>query len=195
MDVDMHPCTIACSGNMSLMEDVEHSDVRSFDLGPRSPWIWLTTGVTLLGVAETVAVAALVHALLPAWIGYLIDALIVVPTLCLLVAIASALGGRITVDSTHLRLRFGLLGGTQVLRADINHAERFVPSSLRPVGLGLDVPSGSAQATVSRGGQAPFVRVLLDRPTEVRLALWRRESARELVMSTGAPDQLIAALG
>jgi hypothetical protein len=181
---------------MSAMEDVEQSvpDVRTFDLGPRSAWAWLTAGITMLGVAESVALAALVHALLPAWVGYLIDALIVVPTLGLLVVIASALGGRITVDDTSLQLQFGLLGGAQVPRADINRAERFVPPSIQPIGLGIDVPSGSGQATVSRGGQVAFVRVLLNRPTEVRHALWRKESANELVMGTGAADQLIAAL-
>jgi hypothetical protein len=178
------------------MEDAEQSvpDLSTFDLGPRAAWAWLTAGVTLLGVAETVALAAVVHALLPERIGYLVDALIVVPTLGLLVAIASALGGRITVDADQLQLHFGLLGGTQVSRADISSAERFVPPVIRPVGLGIDVPSGSGQATVSRGGQVLFVRILLDRPADVRVALWRRERANELVMSTGSPDQLIAAL-
>jgi hypothetical protein len=169
-------------------------DVRIFDLGPRSAWAWLTAGITLLGVAESVALASLIHALLPDGIGFLVDLLIIVPTVVVLVAIASALGGRITVDAEHLRLQFGLLGGTRVPRTDINRAERFVPPSIRPVGLGIDVPSGSGQATVSRGGQVLFVRVLLDRPVSVRTALWRRENANELVMGTGSPDQLIAAL-
>ena len=192
----MHPCTIGRSGNMSPMEDAEQSvpDVHTFDLGPRSAWAWLTAGVTLLGVAESVALAAIVHALLPNLIGYLIDVLIVVPTLGLLVAIGCALAGRITVDAEQLRLQFGRLGGTRVARADINSAERFVPAAIRPIGLGIDVPSGTQQATVFRGGQALFVRVLLDRPVEVRIMLWRRASANELVMGTGSPDQLIAAL-
>lgn len=168
--------------------------MRTFDLGPRTAWAWLTVGVALLGVAEGVALAALAHAVLPEPIGYVIDVLIIVPTLGLLVVIASVLVGRITVDAEQLRLQFGLLGGTQVPRAAINRAERFVPPAIRPIGLGIDVPSGSRQATVSRGGQALFVRVLLDRPVEVRIALWRRESASEIVMGTGSPDQLIAAL-
>jgi hypothetical protein len=178
------------------MEDAEQPvpAACTFDLGPRSAWAWLTAGVTLLGLAESVALAALVHGLLPNRIGYLIDALIVVPTLGLLVAIGSALAGRIIVDAEQLRLQFGLLGGTRVLRADISSAERFVPAAIRPIGLGIDVPSGSQQATVFRGGQALFVRVLLDRPVEVRLALWRRASANELVMGTSSPDQVIAAL-
>lgn len=178
------------------MKDAEQlvSDVHTFDLGPRSSWAWLTAGVTLLGIAESVALAALVHAVLPEWIGYLIDLLVVVPTVGLLIAIASGLSGRITVDAEQLQLHFGLLGGTRVARADISSAERFVPPLIRPVGLGIDVPSGSRQATVTRGGQALFVRVRLDRPTQVRVALWRRESANELVMSTASPDQLIAAL-
>jgi hypothetical protein len=178
------------------MEDAEQSvpAMHTFDLGPRSAWAWLTAGVTLLGVAETVALAAVIHALLPERIGYLVDVLIVTPVLILLVAIASALFGRITVDADQLQLHFGLLGGTRVSRADITSAEPFVPPVIRPVGLGIDVPSGSGQATVSRGGQAPFVRILLDRPTQVRVALWRRENANELVMATGSPEQLIAAL-
>jgi len=192
----MHPCTIGRSGNMSPMEDVEQSvpDLRIFDLGPRAAWAWLTAGITMLGLAECVALAALVHAVLPDRIGYLIDALIVVPTVGLLIAIASALGGRITVDAEYLRVQFGLLGGAEVAKANINRAERFVPALIRPIGLGIDVPAGSRQATVSRGGQVLFVRVLLERPVEVRIAGWRRESANELVMGTGSPDQLIAAL-
>lgn len=192
----MHPCTGDSSGNMSPMQAADQSvpDVGTFDLGPRAAWAWLTVGVTMLGIAETVALAALVHALLPEPAGYLVDALIIVPTLGLLVAIASALGARITVDSERLRLQFGLLGGTEVPRADISSAEHFVPPAIRPIGLGIDVPSGSGQATAFRGGQVLFVRVLLDRPVEVRIALFRRESANELVMGTGTPDQLIAAL-
>lgn len=181
---------------MVAMEDAEQSvpDVHTFDLGPRAAWAWLTAGVTLLGLAESVALAALVHALLPEPVGYLVDALIVGPTLGLLAAIGSGLGGRITVDPELLRLQFGLLGGAEVPRADITSVEHFVPPAIRPVGLGIDVPSGSRQATVSRGGPSPFVRIRLDRPVEVRVALWRRESANELVMGTGSPDQLIAAL-
>jgi hypothetical protein len=181
---------------MCSMADGEHSvpDVRSFDLGPRSAWAWLTTGVTALGVAEMVALVAVVHALLPGPLGYLVDVLIIVPTVAVLIAIASALTGRITVDAEHLRLQFGLLGGALVPRADIDRAEPFTPPAIRPIGLGIDVPAGSRQATVSRGGQVLFVRVLLKRPVQVRIALWRRAGANELVMGTGSPDQLIAAL-
>jgi hypothetical protein len=181
---------------MVAMEESEQSvpDVHTFDLGPRASWAWLTAGVTLLGLAESVAFAAFVHALLPGPAGYLVDLLIVVPTLGLLTVVGSALRSRITVDPEHLRLQFGLLGAAAVPRADITGVERFEPSAIRPVGLGIDVPSGSQQATVSRGGPASFVRVRLARPVEVRIALWRRESANELVMGTGCPDQLIAAL-
>jgi hypothetical protein len=181
---------------MSVMDGPAHSvpDLRTFDLGPRSAWAWLTVGVTLLGIAESVALAALVHALLPSPIEYLVDLVFVVPTLGLLIAIASALGGGITVDAEYLRLRFGLLGGARVPRADISRAEPFVPSVIRPVGLGIDVPAGSRQATVFRGGQVRFVRVFLDRPVEVRIALRRREKASELVVGTGSADQLISAL-
>jgi len=168
--------------------------MRTFDLGPRSAWVWLTAGVSLLGVAEALALAAIVHALLPQDLGYLVDLLIVLPTLAVLVVIASGLLGRITVDAEQLRLHFGLLGGTRVARADIAGAERFVPSVIRPVGLGIDVPAGSQQATVFRGGHVPFVRILLDRPADVRIAPWRRANVNELVMATDAPEQLIAAL-
>jgi hypothetical protein len=182
--------------DISPMEDAGHvlPAVRTFDLGPRSAWAWLTAGICLLALAESVAFAAIVHALLPLRIGYAIDVLIGVPTLCLLVAIASVLCGRITVDPETLWLRFGLLGGARVPRADINSAERYVPAAIRPVGLGIDVPAGSHQATASRGGQVEFVRLLLAHPVQVRVAPWRTETASELLMGTGSPDQLIAAL-
>jgi hypothetical protein len=196
MDVDMYPWTGMCSGSMSSMDDVQPpvGEVRTFDLGPRPAWAWLTTGVALLGVAEIVALSALVHALLPGLFACMIDVLITVPTVALLVAIASALTGRITVDSDHLLLRFGLLGSARVPRADIARAERFIPSTTRPIGLGIGVPAGSRQVTATLGGQAVFVRVLLARPVEMRIAFWRRADANELVMGTGSPDQLIAAL-
>jgi hypothetical protein len=196
MDVDMYPCTGQRSGNIVSMDDVQPPDreVRTFNLGPRPAWAWLTAGVTLLGIAEIVALSALVHALLPALVACSIDALIAVPTLALLVAIASALTGRITVDDDHLQLRVGLLGGAQVSRADIVRVERFVPSTIRPIGLGVGAPAGARQVTATLGGQAVFVRILLVRPVEMRIACWRRADADELVMGTGSPDQLIAAL-
>jgi hypothetical protein len=166
----------------------------SFDLGPRRAWAWLTVGVTLLAAAESVALAAICDALLPEPAACLVDLVIVLPTLGVVLAIASALGGRVTVDADQFRLRFGLLGGVRVPRADIIRAERFVPAVIRPIALGIDIPIGSRQATVSRGGQVRYVRVLLDRPACVRTVLWRRAPASELVVGTGAPDQLVAAL-
>jgi hypothetical protein len=178
------------------MDDIHPpaAEVRTFSLGPRPAWAWLTTGVGLLGAAEIVAVSALVHALLPGLAACAIDVLITVPTIALLVAIASALTGRITVDADHLRLRVGLLGGARVRRADITRAERFIPTTTRPIGLGVAVPAGSRQVTATLGGQAVFVRVLLEQPVQMRIALWRRADADELVMGTDTPDQLIAAL-
>ena len=197
MDADRYPGIGVRSGTMTAMEDAAQSvpPVEVFDLGPRVAWAWLTAGFGLLGIAESVALAALVHAVLPGPVGYLVDVLVIVPTFGLLIAIASGLGGRITVDAERLRLQFGLLGGAEVSKADIAGAERYEPPAIRPIGLGINVPSGSRQATASRGGQVLFVRVLLERPIQVRVALWRRESADELVMGTGSPDQLIAALG
>ena len=174
------------------MDDVP--DRRAFDLGPRAAWAWLTAGVTLLGAAEVIGISAVVHAVLPAPIGCVVDALITVPTVILLLAVASALTGRVVVDPEHLRLRFGLLGGALVPRAQINRAERFVPSSINPVGLGLAVPHGSRQVTVTLGGRVDFVRVLLDQPVAVRTALFHRAGADEFVISTGSPEALIAAL-
>jgi hypothetical protein len=196
INLDMYLCTGTDSATISAMDDVQPPprEVRTFTLGPRPAWAWLTTGVSLLGIAEIVAVSALVHALLPVLIACAIDVLITVPTFALLVAIASALTGRITVDADHLRLRFGLLGGARVARADITRAERFVPSVTHPIGLGIGAPAGSGQVTATLGGQARFVRVLLERPVEMRVACWRRANANELVVGTGAPDQLIAAL-
>jgi len=181
---------------MSVMDDAAPtaSSLRVFDLGPRTSWAWLTAGIALLGAAEVVAIAALAHAVLPGWIAAAIDALVGIPTVVLLVAFGSAMTGRITVDAEHLVLRFGLLGGARLPRAEIRRAERFASPAIRPVGLGIGVPSGSRQATATLGGPVVFVRVLLDRPVEVRLALFRRAKADEFVMGTGSPEQLIAAL-
>jgi hypothetical protein len=180
---------------MSRMDHTRSaSDLLTFDLGPRRAWVWLTLGVALLAVAESVGLAAIVHALLPALLAWVVDALIVLPTVGFVIVIGSALTGRVIVDADQLVLRFGLLGGARVPRADIARVERFVPALIRPIGLGIDLPFGSRQATVTRGGQVPYVRVLLERPTNVRTALWRRAFASELVMSTRSPDQLIAAL-
>lgn len=174
--------------------NAEQHPVSTFDLGPRRAWAWLTVGVTFVGVAEVIGMAAILHAVLPLPVALLIDVLVAVPTFGLLVTIASALRGRITVDPEFLRLEFGLLGGAEVPRSQIHHAETYVPPAISPVGLGIDVPVGSLKATASRGGHPRFVRVHLDRPIEVRTALWRRARASELVMGTGEPDQLIAAL-
>jgi hypothetical protein len=174
------------------MDDVP--DRRAFDLGPPASWAWLTAGVTLLGAAEVIGIAALVHAVLPASTGCLVDAVIAVPTVVLLMAVASALTGRITVDPEQFRLRFGLLGGAVVPRSQISRAERFVPSTINPIGLGLSVPHGSRQVTVTLGGRAVFVRILLDRPVLVRTALFRRAGADEFVIATSSPEALIAAL-
>jgi hypothetical protein len=180
---------------MSRMDRIRSAaDPLTFDLGPRRAWVWLTMGVALLTVAEFVALAAMVHALVPEPAGWVIDALIMIPTLVIVIAIGSALTGRVTVDADQLDLRFGLLGGARVPRADIARVERFVPAVIRPIGLGIAIPLGSRQATVTRGGEACYVRVLLDRPINVRTALWHQGSANELVMSTRTPDQLIAAL-
>jgi hypothetical protein len=151
-------------------------------------------GVALLTMAESVALAAIVHSLVPEAAACTIDALIMVPTVGIVIAIGSALTGRVTVDAEHLRLRFGLLGGALVPRAQIHRVERFAPALIRPIGLGIDIPLGCRQATVTRGGEATYVRVMLNRPIDVRTALWHRASADELVMSTRSPDQLIAAL-
>ena len=181
---------------MSAMDQARESEAKpiSFDLGPRRAWAWLTLGVSLLAAAESVALAAICSALLPEPAAGIVDLVIVVPTVAVVLAIGSALGGRITVDADQFRLRFGLLGGVRVPRADIVGVERFVPAVIRPIGLGIDVPIGSRQATVSRGGQVRYVRVLLGRPALVRTTLWRRAPADELVVGTGAPDQLVAAL-
>jgi hypothetical protein len=180
---------------MSKVEQAPGSGTKlSFDLGPRRAWAWLTLGVTLLAAAESLALAAICSALLPEPAACIVDLVIVGPAVAVVLAIASALGGRVTVDAEQFRLRFGLLGGIRVPRADIIRVERFVPTVIRPIGLGIDIPAGSRQATVSRGGQVRYVRVLLQRPTVVRTALWRRAPAEELVVGTGAVDQLVAAL-
>ena len=169
--------------------------VCTFDLGPRQAWAWLTAGVTLLGSAEAIGLAALFHAVLPPPLAVTLDLAVGVPTAALLVAVASGLAGRITVDADELRLRFGLLGAARVPRGDIDRAERFTPSAVRPLGLGIDVPAGSEQATASRGGSdVVYVRVVLGRPVVVRFAFWRRAGANELVMGTSRPERLIAAL-
>jgi hypothetical protein len=170
------------------------ADQLSFDLGPRRAWLWLSVGVAMLAAAESVGLAALTALLLPDPAACIVDLLLVLPTLGLVIAIASVLTGRVTVDAEQFRLRFGLLGGVRVPRADIVLAERFVPALIRPIGLGIVVPSGSRQATAWRGGQVPYVRVMLGRPILVRTALWRRSPVVELVMGTRSPDQLLAAL-
>jgi hypothetical protein len=180
---------------MSRMDHIRSApDPLTFDLGPRRAWVWLTVGLTLLTVAECVGLAAIVHSLVPTPAGWLIDALIMIPTVGGVIAVGSALTGRVMVDCDQFQLRFGLLGGACVPRADIARVERFVPALIRPIGIGLVIPLGCRQATVTRGGQAAYVRVLFDRPIDVRTALWRKGYANELVMSTRTPDQLIAAL-
>ena len=193
-----HGLSPKMGGKVTNMSPMDHGrsavDPLTFDLGPRRAWVWLTVGIALLTIAESVALAALVSSLVPATVAGLIDVLVMIPTLCVVVAIGSALTGRVTVDSDQLQLRFGLLGGARVPRADIARAERFVPALIRPIGLGIAIPIGSQQATVTRGGQAPYVRLRLHRPINVRTVLWRRGRVNELVMSTRNPDQLIAAL-
>jgi hypothetical protein len=184
------------SGNINGMDEPGHSaGPQVFDLGPRLAWSWLTVGVSMLAVAEAVALAAITYALLPEALSFAVDAVVLIPTLAALIAVASALFGRIVVDSQQFRLYFGLLGGAAVARADIVRAERFMPMVIRPIGLGLGLPFGSGRLTVTRGGEVPYVRVLLGRPVEIRLSLGRRAQANELVVGTGMPDQLIAALG
>jgi hypothetical protein len=168
---------------------------RTFDLGPREAWCWLTLGVGLLGAAETIGLAAIFHAVLPRPGACVLDLVVAVPTLGLQAAVASGLLGRIRVDAEYLTLRFGLLGGALVPRGEITRAEPFVQAALSPVGLGIDVRAGSRQATVSRGGSPVlYVRVFLDHPVPVRFSIWRRAAVDELVMSTGEPERLIAAL-
>jgi hypothetical protein len=177
--------------------DAEESSVSTacvFDLGPRSAWCWLTVGVGLLGAAEAIGLAAIFHAVLPRPVAGVFDLMVGIPTVGLLIAVASALTGRMMLDADHLRLRFGLIGSAIVPRGDISGVEVFAPAAVRPIGLGIDVPEGSQQATVSRGGRVPYVRILLDRPVEVRFSLWRRAEANELVVGTTAVDRLIAAL-
>jgi hypothetical protein len=178
------------------MDEPGHSDAAPlvFDLGPRWAWGWLTLGVSLLTASEAIAAAAITDLILPAPLAIALNTVVLVPTVLILMAIASALSGRIVLDSQYLRLHFGLLGGAQVLRADIVHAERLMPLVIAPIGLGIDIPLGSSRLTVTRGGQVPYVRVFLGRPVEVRRALWRRGSANELVMGTKVPEKLIAAL-
>jgi hypothetical protein len=166
----------------------------SFDLGSRRAWFWLSLGVALVTVAESVALAAILSALLPDPLAVVLVAVIVLPMAALVIAIASALTGRITVDADQVRLRFGMLGGALMQRADIVRVERFRPAVVRPIGLGIDIPTGTRQATVSLGGPVRYVRVVLREPIMVRTALWRRSEANELVLGTGTPDQLVAAL-
>ena len=116
------------------------------------------------------------------------------PTVAVMITIASALTGRITLDPEQFRLRFGLLGGIRVPRADIVQAERFAPAQNRPIGLGISVSSGSGQVTVWRGGPVRYVRITLSRPAVVRTAVFRRSPVRELVMGTDSSDELVAAL-
>jgi hypothetical protein len=170
------------------------ADELSFDLGPRRAWLWLSFGVTMLSVAESVGVVAITDALLPGLAAAVVVLLLVLPMVVIVISIASALTGRVTVDAEQLRLRFGLLGGVRVPRADIVLAERFVPTLIQPIGLGIVVPPGSTQATAWRGGPVPYVRVKLGRPILVRTTLWRRSPAVELVVGTKSPDQLVAAL-
>jgi hypothetical protein len=170
-------------------------EVQVFDLGPRHAWFCLTVGVTLICFMEAVGVAALVFAVLPAAPATVVTGLLLVPTGVLLIVLTSALTGRIIVDAGSLTVRFGLLGGTAVPRAQINRAERYDPSTiLSPIGLGLDVPFGSGRATATRGGPASFVRVTLRAPARVRLTVWRYAAASELVLSTSRPDELVDSL-
>lgn len=182
---------------MSPMNAEEHSvpQAHTFDLGPRRSWAWLTAGVTALAAAEIIGLAAIAHAVLPGPVAWAVDLAVLLPSILVLVAVGSVFTGRITVDAEHLRVHFGLLGGAVVARADIDRAELFVPTAVRPVGLGIEVPAGSHQVTVSRGGTVEFVRVLLDRPVEVRTALRRLAGVNELVLGTSEPHRLIAALG
>ncbi len=181
---------------MSAMDEAPDSIIeqRSFDLGPRSAWLWLTLGGALLAVAETVALAAITSALLPDPAACLLDLALVLPTVAVVFTIASALTGRITLDPEQLRLRFGLLGGIRVPRADIVQAELFGPAANRPIGLGISLSAGSGQVTVWRGGPVPYVRVTLRRPAVVRTAVFRRSPVSQLVMGTEASHELVAAL-
>ncbi|MCE0534475.1 hypothetical protein LWF15_03045 [Kineosporia rhizophila] len=166
-----------------------------FDLGPRLAWACLTLGVALIGFMEVVGVAALSFALLPPAPAAAVAVLFLIPTGALLVVLASALTGRIVVDSVSLTMRFGLLGGVEVPRALISRAERYDPvTTLNPIGLGIDVPFGSGRATATRGGPASFVRVTLRGPARVRLTVWRHALANELVLSTSRPDELVELL-
>ncbi len=166
-----------------------------FDLGPRLPWGCLTTGVALIGFMETVGLAVLLFALLPAGVAAVATGAVLVPAIALLVVLASALGARIVVDQGGLRLHFGLLGGVAVPRRLITRAERYDPATtLNPIGLGIDVPFGSGRATATRGGQAPFVRVTLRAPVRVRLTVCRHAVANELVLSTSQPNRLLDSL-
>jgi hypothetical protein len=180
------------------MDQPGHSgrEVQVFDLGPRLAWVCLTIGVALICFMEAVGVAALVFALLPAGPAIAVTALLLVPSGALLIVLTSALTGRIIVDAGGLTLRFGLLGGTAVPWALITRAERYDPSTtLSPIGLGIDVPSGSGRASATRGGPAPFVRVTLRAPARVRLTVWRHAIANELLLSTSRPDELVNSLG
>lgn len=144
---------------------------------------------------EAVGVAAVMFALLPVRPAVLVTVVVLLPSLALLVVMASALRGRIVVDQSALTLRFGLLGGTVVPRAMVSRAERYDPAvALSPIGLGIDVPFGSGRATVTRGGPTAFVRVTLRGPARIRLAVWRHAVANELVLSTNRPDELVDSL-
>ncbi|GAA3607911.1 hypothetical protein GCM10022223_24900 [Kineosporia mesophila] len=176
------------------MDEGGHSG-QVFDLGPRLAWAYLTIGVALIATMEAIGLAVLVFALLPATPAAVVTAALLAPSALILVAMASALNGRIIVDPGSLTLCFGLIGGAAVPRALIVRAERFDPATdLSPIGLGIDVPFGSGRATVTRGGPAHFVRVTLRGPARVRLAMWRYAIANELVLSTSRPDELVSSL-
>jgi hypothetical protein len=170
------------------------AEQRSFDLGPRSAWLWLTLGGALLAVAEAVALVAITSAVLPDPAAYILDLALVLPTIAVVIALASALTGRITLDPEQFRLRFGLLGGIRVPRADILQAELYAPAQSWPIGLGISLSAGSGPVTVWRGGPVPYVRIILSRPAVVRTAIFRRSPVRELVMGTESSDELVAAL-
>lgn len=157
--------------------------------GSTRSWWALTAGVAALGALEVAVGVLLTHRLLPdPWAGW-VDAVLVGATTALLVVVASPLLGRLTVDSGHLTVGFGLLGSIRVPLDQVSGVEVEASGALPAVPIGLDVVARGDRSvlTVSRGRGRGRLVLRLAGGQVARVQVVRRTPVTDVVVVMDDP--------
>ncbi|MBF6541915.1 hypothetical protein [Nocardia brasiliensis] len=163
-------------------------------LGKRGAWAGLLAGVGALGLLEVAVLHFVVGAYAPRVVTAVLDVLFGVPTLALLVAMASPLWSVQRVSGEQVRLRFGWLAALDVPLRIVRTAEPHRPSVRHPAQTGLDFADESATVSLIRSPASELVRVEFTEAVHARIQGFRRVRARSAVLSVDDAAEFCAAV-